>query len=284
MGLVGSRPLPPPLVKGAAYHDPRRLPSVRHPFSLEAAPRAGLATRSGCPPLAILSLCLRVREAVSDCDPKSATYALTRGHEPCSSSLSSPRAGLSSGPRRAVVLLRATHPGEPRRICAVVRDVPCGTPVRPLPRCRVSRPRRLLLRARPAPATGRERRVSPERCVRRRSPPLFHPAPPGSAFFRRVADRPEMTSRRATWAEACETKDLSAPTPQGSGARRVPLLAGGPERPLSSPRVRTWLEGHLRLGDREPGATEIPARVAPREGDDAPEDQDAWNRSVGRSR
>jgi len=38
------------------------------------------------------------------------------------------------------------------------------------------------------------------------------------------------------------TKDLSAPTPQGSGTRRVPLLAGGPERPLSSPRVRTWLE------------------------------------------
>lgn len=41
---VGSRPLPPPLVKGAACHDPRRLRSVRHPSSLGAAPRACLAT------------------------------------------------------------------------------------------------------------------------------------------------------------------------------------------------------------------------------------------------
>jgi len=32
----------------------------------------------------------------------------------------------------------------------------------------------------------------------------------------------------------------------------VPLLAGGPEHPLSSPRVRGWLEGHPRLGDTNP--------------------------------
>lgn len=47
-------------------------------------------------------------------------------------------------------------------------------------------------------------------------------------------------------------KDRSAPTPQGSGARRVPLLAGGPEHPLSSPRVRPWLESRVRLGDANP--------------------------------
>lgn len=43
----GSRPLPPPPVKRTACHDPRRLPPVRRPFSLGAAPRACLATRPG---------------------------------------------------------------------------------------------------------------------------------------------------------------------------------------------------------------------------------------------
>jgi hypothetical protein len=50
---TGSRPLPRPLVKGAACHDPRCLPSSRHPFSPGAAPLAHLATRLSCPPLAI---------------------------------------------------------------------------------------------------------------------------------------------------------------------------------------------------------------------------------------
>jgi len=60
--------------------------------------------------------------------------------------------------------------------------------------------------------------------------------------FRRIASRPATISWWATRAEACETKDPCAPTPQGSGAARVPLLAGGPEHPLSSPRVRARLE------------------------------------------
>lgn len=45
--LRGSRPLPPPPVKRVACHDPRRLPPVRRPSSLGAAPRACLATRPG---------------------------------------------------------------------------------------------------------------------------------------------------------------------------------------------------------------------------------------------
>lgn len=45
--LRGSRPLPPPPVKRAACHDPRRLPPVRRPSSFGAAPRADLATRPG---------------------------------------------------------------------------------------------------------------------------------------------------------------------------------------------------------------------------------------------
>jgi hypothetical protein len=47
VGLEGSRPLPPHLVKGAACDGPRRLPSERHPISLEAAPRSDLSMPVG---------------------------------------------------------------------------------------------------------------------------------------------------------------------------------------------------------------------------------------------
>jgi len=148
---------------------------------------------------------------------------------------------------------------------------------------RVSRPRRLLLRARPARATGREAPGFPG-ALRTSTEPAANP--PRAARFRVFQARSRTTRDDFTTSDVGRglraTKDLSAPTPQGSGARRVPLLAGGPERPLSSPRVRTQLEGRARLGDREPGATEIPVRAAPREGGGVPEDQDAWNRSVGR--
>lgn len=40
VGSGKSRPLPPPLVKGTACHDPRCLPSARGPFSLSEAPRS----------------------------------------------------------------------------------------------------------------------------------------------------------------------------------------------------------------------------------------------------
>jgi len=171
--------------------------------------------------------------------PKSATWNTdARARTDISSSLPFPRAGLCSGPRRAVVPLRATHPGKPRRSATPSGACLATCHASLYAFSRVSRPRRLLLRARIALATGRVRRVSPERCVRRRNPPLFHVTPPGSALFRRVDERPDATSWRATWAEACETKDPCAPTPQGSGTPRVPLLAEGPEHPLSSPRVR----------------------------------------------
>jgi hypothetical protein len=40
VGSGKSRPLPPPLVKGTACHDPGCLPSARSPFSLSEAPRS----------------------------------------------------------------------------------------------------------------------------------------------------------------------------------------------------------------------------------------------------
>jgi len=57
---------------------------------------------------------------------------------------------------------------------------------------------------------------------------------------------------------------------------------GGPEHPLSSPRVRAWLEGRARLGEMKPGTTKILVPAAPREGGCVSEDQGAWNRSVSR--
>jgi hypothetical protein len=225
---VGSRPLPLSLVKGTACHDPRRLPSVRHPSSLGAAPRACLATiaRVIHPLLAPRFACAREKQKVFDTEVCNLKY---------------------DARARTDFRARCPSPAPDRRPVRVERLCPCGRPTRESHvdlRRHTGRAlrhavnhlftRSLAFRGRagscfepvsPLPG-GERRRLSPERCVRRRSPPLFHLAPLGSAFFTRVADRPAMTSRRATWAEACETKDPCAPTPQGSGTPRVPLLAG----------------------------------------------------------
>jgi len=140
--------------------------------------------------------------------------------------------------------------GRATSIYVALRDVPCDTPTSLYAFSRVSRPRRLLLRARTARATGRVRRVSPERCVLRRSPPLFHLAPPGSAFLRRVAERPMMTSRRATWAEACEQR-RTCPRPLLKGVERdgCPSSREAPSALCHHPGcVRGW-SSRGRLGD-----------------------------------
>jgi hypothetical protein len=94
---------------------------------------------------------------------------------------------------------------------------------------------------------------------------------PATSSHRAVLRRPDATSWRATWAEACEQPPVGgakvpcAPTPQGSGTSRDPLLAEGPEHPLSSTRVRERLECRTRLGVITPWPTKIPgARRPPR--------------------
>lgn len=71
-------------------------------------------------------------------------------------------------------------------------------------------------------------------------------------------------------------KDSMPPTLLGrDGTCRVPLLAGGPEHPLSSPRVRTWLELPRTSWRCKPGMTKILVHVAPREGGNDSENQGA---------
>lgn len=175
---------------------------------------------------------------------------LTRGHEP--------EFELAAhSPRRTVVRyasggcsLSGDPPGRATSICAAVRGAPCDAPYHLFTRCRVSRPRRLS-RARPpvprggAPAFAGALRTSTEPAT----------VPPRADRFRVFEARSRPTRNDFMTSDVgrgLRVKDLSAPTPQGSGARRVPLLAGGPEHPLSSPRVRTWLESRVRLGDANP--------------------------------
>lgn len=103
-------------------------------------------------------------------------------------------------PRRTVVrcasggrALASDPPGKATSICAVARDVSCDTPTS-LYAFVAFRDRTGSCFEPVPPCHERERRMIPEHCERRRSPPLFRPAPHGSAFFRRVAERPETTS------------------------------------------------------------------------------------------
>jgi len=163
---VGSRPLPPPFVKRTACHDPRRLPPALGPSSLERAPRACLATRSGCPSLASPSLWLAPRKGQGASKlPESATLMLTRGHEPCV------RARVLS-PRRTVVRKR------------VGRSCPCGRPTRESHVDLRRRTGRASRHAKNAPLYAFSRVSRPRRLSRARSP-----VPRGevSAGFRRSA-------------------------------------------------------------------------------------------------
>jgi len=116
-----------------------------------------LRPRPGYPPLASPSLCLRAREAEGVRYRSLQPEIRRAGTNRFSSSLSFPRAGPSSGTRRAVVPLRATHPGKPRRSASPYGACLATRRESPLYAfSRVSRPRRLLLRARLALARGRE--------------------------------------------------------------------------------------------------------------------------------
>lgn len=109
---------------------------------------------------------------------------------------------------------------------------------------------------------------------------------PTTSARRAVLRRPAAPSWRATWAEACEqlpvgsAKVPCAPTPQGSGTSRDPLLAGGPEHPMSLARVRVRLECRTRLGVITPWPTKILVLTSSREGEGTPENQGAWIRFV----
>lgn len=100
-----------------------------------------------------------------------------------------------------------------------------------------------------------------------------------------VLRRPIAPSWEATWAEACEqlpvgsAKVPCAPTPQGSGTPRDPLLAEAPSTLCRRPGcVNSWRAVHALAVT--PWPTEASVRAAPREGGDVPRDQSAWIRSV----
>lgn len=170
---------------------------------------------------------------------------------------------------RTCVRARCPLPAPDRRPLRVGRLFPFGRPTReshvdlrrrpgralrravpPLYALRVSRPRRLFRARPPVPrggGAGFRRGAAYVDGARHWFVPL-RPVPRFEARSRTTRNG-FMTSDVG---RGLRVKDLSAPTPQGSGARRVPLLAGGPEHPLSSPRVRTWLESRVRLGDANP--------------------------------
>jgi len=114
--------------------------------------------------------------------PRSATWTLTRGHEPSFEP-------LLLSPRRTVVrsassgrALSSDPPGRATSVYVAVCGVPCGTPTlftrssrfESTPTLASSPSRR---------CHEREHRVSPERCILRRSPPLSRSTPAGSAFL-----------------------------------------------------------------------------------------------------
>jgi hypothetical protein len=206
--------------------------------------------------------------------PDSATFDTTRGHEPWgSSSLSFPRAGPSSDTRRAVVPLRVTHPGKPR---------PSASPYGACLATHRNVPLRVEARFETAPALSSRPPVPRGETTGFRRGAAYENGARCSSPSRRpvrscdLAERPAKASRRATWAETCESEGpVLDHSLRESGTCRAPLLAEGPEHPLSSPRVRTWLELPRTSWRCEPGVTEISVCAAPREGGDVLEDQGA---------
>jgi hypothetical protein len=197
---------------------------------------------------------------------------------------------LVQSPRRTVVrcasggrALASDPPGKATSICAAIRDVPCDTPTPLYAFSRVSGPRRLLLRARPARATGREAPAFAGALRTSTEPATISPCAARFRVFqarRRTTQSDFMTSDVGRGLRD-ESKDSCPPTPQGSGATRVPLLAEAPSTLCHRPGCMCGWSRHPCLG-KKPGPTEILVRAAPREGGSVPEDQGAWNRSVGR--
>jgi hypothetical protein len=218
--------------------------------------------------------CLRVRTAEGARIPNSATRNDARARTFLELLLLPPRRTVvrcASGGRA----LMGDPPGKATSFCAVVWCTPFGVP-RLFTRSRVSRPR-LLFRARPAlamsrtpafagaPHTSTESTTSSPRAARFR-------------VFRRIDERPAMTSRQTTWAEACELKDPATPTPSG-------VVRGGrpssrkPRAPLMSPpRARVWLESPARLGKDYPERPRSPFASPPAKEETRAKDQGAWNR------
>lgn len=206
----------------------------------------------------------------------------TRGHEP-----EFELAVLS--PRRTVVRyasggcsLSGDPPGRATSICAAVRGAPLGAPYHLFTRCAFRGRAGSFEPVHPchgveAPAFAGALRTSTEPAT----------VSPRSARFRVFEARSRTTRNDFMTSDVgrgLRAKDPSAPTPQGSGARRVPLLARRPRAP-SVIAPGAYVAGEPRASWRcEPGATEILVRAAPREGGGVPEDQSAWNRFVSRCR
>lgn len=190
---VGSRPLPPPLVKETACHDPRRLRPALALLRSEKLPARVLRRARVVPPLLAPRDGLRLAGDRELRNPDSATLKLTRGHEPFVELAVLP-------PRRTVVrcasggrALSSDPPGKATSICVAVRDVPRGTP------------RSTSLRV-PVAFRGRAGSLEPVRpCQGAKCPPAFagalrttsEPATLFSGaerFVLRLAVRPRKTS------------------------------------------------------------------------------------------
>lgn len=228
MVTEGSRPLPSPPVKETTCHDPRRLPPIRRCDSLAAAPRSSLSTRPSCPPRASRTIRLSAIRTTS----RRTRFGF------CNLDL-----------RRAGTTVRAQDP-LPRRCCRPVRAstvspawraTSSGINVRDMPRS-TSPPFTRCSRFGIAPALAfamSSRRTCQVRRVRGQAPCALRPSTePTTSSRRAVLRRPDATSWRATWAEACEqlpvgsAKVPCAPTPQGSGTSGDPLLAERPRTPF----------------------------------------------------
>lgn len=98
------------------------------------------------------------------------------------------------------------------------------------------------------------------RCVRRRSPPLLHVTPSCDDPTRHHGERrgPRPASSRLLAARRSRARYSSR---EQYAARSPPR--GGPEHPLSSARVRAWLECRARLGGINPLADQDPRSHRP---------------------
>lgn len=277
MMTEGSRPLSPAPVKGTTCHDPRCLPPIRRHDSLAAAPQSKSFDADR-----VVHHSLAARSAFRHSNGKQRTrfgFCNLMNYD-----ARAPPIELKSLSRAGAVarfaLRRFYPPGEPRRSAP-----PSGTylAVRRIP---------LRVAARfgiaPALAFATSPRRTCQDATRRGQAPiaLRSSTEPTTSSRRAVLRRPAAPSWRATWAEACEqlpvgsAKVPCAPTPQGSGTTRDPLLAERPRTPYvigpgacaAGVPCMTWRN--------TPWPTKILVPTAPREGGGVPEDQGAWIRFV----
>ena len=99
-----------PLVKKAAFDDPKRLPSNRRPLSLAAAPRESLATGPGCPLLTSRTIRLSAFER-----QRNIRFRSLQPESDARARRQSSRPSPAPGRRPVRVSTGMNPPGEPRR-------------------------------------------------------------------------------------------------------------------------------------------------------------------------